>query len=171
MAGLEERFEIFSAFRLGMIDFFSNDLADDGMRHRKSSVSHRIALRLRPYFPMQYTIDIDTDGTDILIWKDEEIPLAVFWSDDYLTEKERKRAIEYHRERKPGLTLAFSLLRDRSWILVYRFENDYVEYLHIDKESFSEDVLKRLLLPEKAKDDKQLMLSLRTERKRHSEEK
>ena len=61
MAGLEERFEIFTAFRLGMAEFFSNDLSDDGKRHRKSAISHRIALLIRPYFPLQYTIDIDTD--------------------------------------------------------------------------------------------------------------
>ena len=90
MADLEERFEIFSAFRLGMIEFFSNDLADDGMKHRKGGISHRIALRLRPYFPMLYTIDIDTDGADVLVWKEDEIPLAIFWSDGYLTEKEKK---------------------------------------------------------------------------------
>ena len=166
MADLEERFEIFSAFRLGMIEFFSNDLAEDGMRHRKSSISHRIALRLRPFFPMQYTIDIDTDGADILVWKDDEIPLAIFWSEEYLTEKEKKKAIEYHREKSPGLTLAFSLLHDRSWILIYRFGDDYVEYLHIDKYTFDENVIKRLIIPEKAKDDGQLMLSLRPERKR-----
>ena len=169
MADLEERFEIFSAFRLGMIEFFSNDLADDGMKHRKGAISHRIALRLRPYFPLQYTIDIDTDGADVLIWKDEEIPLAIFWSDDYLTEKEKKKAIEYHRRKNPGLTLAFSLLHDRSWILVYRFGDDFVEYLHIDKETFEETVIKRLLIPEKAKDDGQLMLQLKPEKKRKEE--
>ena len=81
-------------------------------------------------------------------------------------EKEKKKAIEYHREKSPGLTLAFSLLHDRSWILIYRFGDDYVEYLHIDKYTFDENVIKRLIIPEKAKDDGQLMLSLRPERKR-----
>ena len=169
MAGLEERFEIFTAFRLGMAEFFSNDLSDDGKRHRKSSISHRIALRLRPYFPLQYTIDIDTDGADVLIWKEDEIPLAIFWSEGYLTEKEKKKAIEYHREKAPGLTLAFSLLHDKSWILIYRFDDNYVEYLHIDKETFDETVLKRLPIPEKSKDDGQLMLQLRPEKKRKEE--
>ena len=116
--------------------------------------------------PMQYTIDIDTDGADILVWKDDEIPLAIFWSEGYLTEKEKKKAIEYHREKSPGLTLAFSLLHDRSWILIYRFGDSYVEYLHIDKYTFDENVIKRLIIPEKAKDDGQLMLSLKPERKR-----
>ena len=169
MAGLEERFEIFTAFRLGMAEFFSNDLSDDGKRHRKSAISHRIALRLRPYFPLQYTIDIDTDGADVLIWKEDEIPLAIFWSEGYLTEKEKKKAIEYHREKAPGPTLAFSLLHDKSWILIYRFDDNYVEYLHIDKETFDETVLKRLPIPEKSKDDGQLMLQLRPEKKRKEE--
>ena len=169
MAGLEERFEIFTAFRLGMAEFFSNDLSDDGKRHRKSAISHRIALRLRPYFPLQYTIDIDTDGADVLIWKEDEISLAIFWSEGYLTEKEKKKAIEYHREKAPGLTLAFSLLHDKSWILIYRFDDNYVEYLHIDKETFDETVLKRLPIPEKSKDDGQLMLQLRPEKKRKEE--
>ena len=169
MAGLEERFEIFTAFRLGMAEFFSNDLSEDGKRHRKSAISHRIALRLRPYFPLQYTIDIDTDGADVLIWKEDEIPLAIFWSEGYLTEKEKKKAIEYHREKAPGLTLAFSLLHDNSWILIYRFDDNYVEYLHIDKETFNETVLTRLPIPEKSKDDGQLMLQLRPEKKRKEE--
>ena len=159
----EERIDIFEGFRKGMNAFLSSEQIPEGLRRRKSSIAHRIASCLAMQFP-GYHVDIDTDGADILVWNGEEILMALFWGEMYLTGKERSRAMEFHRTRQPGLTLGFTLLPDRAWLLVYRFETDYVEYLHIDKESFSDEVLKQCFIDDA--DEGQLKLSLRKKRMR-----
>ena len=159
----EEKIDIFEGFRKGMDEFLSSRQLPEGMKKRRSSIAHRIASALAPQFPGYY-VDIDTDGADIIIWNDEEILLALFWGEMYLNSKERSKAMDFHRTRQPGLTLGFTLLPDRAWILVYRFETDYVEYLHIDKESFSDEVLKQCFIDDA--DDGQLKLSLRKKKLR-----
>ncbi len=156
----KEKISIFTAFRNGMSDFFEK--GEPEMRHRKSSVSHRIASALERYFP-DYSVDIDTDGTDVLVHQGERCILRIFWSSMYLSEKDKRKAIEHHRK-GALLTLAFALLPEKDWILVYRFEDDMIEYIHIDKASFKEEVLKRCPIDERA-DEGQLMLSLAKRRK------
>ena len=140
MADLE-RIQVYSAFREAMLDYFSSSRDDE--KRRKSTISHRIATKMMKYFPEEYSVDIDLDGLDILIHSGKKPLLAVSWSNTYLTEKEKEEARHYHMENSPRLTLAFSLLDDKDYILVYRFEKDYLEYLHIDKNTFSEKLLKR----------------------------
>ena len=57
------------------------------------------------------------------------------------------------------------MLEDKDYILVYRFEKEYLEYLHINKEDFSENLLKRCLIEDK-KDSDQLLLDIRKKRTR-----
>lgn len=126
-----------------MLEYFSRY----GEEHRrKSTASHRIALILSKHFPSTCTIDIDFDDADILVKDGEDIPLAVFWSTTYLTGSEKDKAQLFHQNQKPTLTLAFSMLEEKDYILVYRFESNYLEYLHIDKKDFSENLLKRCLI-------------------------
>ena len=84
--------------------------------------------------------------------------LALFWSSTYLTEKERSKALGFHRQYSPSLTLAFSMLEEKDYLLIYRFESDYVDYLHIDKTDFSEMLLKRCMIGRS--EDGQLMLDV-----------
>ena len=153
MSGALEKIEIFSAFRKAMLDYFST-YGEEEKHRRKSTVSHRIAK-----------IDIDINSTDILVEEDGSVLLAVFWSSTYLTQSEKDKAQHFHTEKKPVLTLAFSMLEDKDYILVYRFEKEYLEYLHINKEDFSENLLKRCLIEDK-KDSDQLLLDIRKKRTR-----
>ena len=160
----EERIDIFDGFRKGMHYFLTAYQLPEGLRHKKAAIAHRLALCLSAEFP-DYFVDIDTDGADILVWDGgSNIKLALFWSEQYLTEKERNKALEFHRRKHPVLTLGFTILPERSWLLVYRFENEYVEYLHIDKESFTDEVLRQRFFEDK--DEGQLKLSLRKKRVR-----
>lgn len=145
MARTIEKIECFSYFRKSMLDYFASFKEDD-KRRKKSTVSHRIALSIQKNFP-SFLVDIDYDKTDILVHTEggEDI-LAIFWSNTYLTAVEKERAQNYHIAHSPRLTLAFSLLEEKDYILVYRFEDNYLEYLHINKEDFSEDLLKKCLI-------------------------
>ena len=158
-----EKIEVFSSFRSAMLEYFSKYGKD---QHRKKSTeSHRIATILSRFFPSLYEIDIDLDGSDILVRNGENIPLSVFWSSTYLTKAEKERAQKFHTENNPTLTLAFSMLEEKDYILVYRFESEYLEYLHINKEDFSENLLKRCLIGKEDKED-QLMLDIKKSRRK-----
>ncbi len=151
MARTIEKIECFDSFRRSMLDYFASFREED-KRRKKSTISHRIALSIMKNFPL-YSVDIDYDTTDILIHgKNGRDILAIFWSNTYLTSAEKEKAQNYHLEHKPMLTLAFSLLEDRDYILIYRFEDDYLEYLHIDKVDFSEHLLKKCLIGEEEKE-------------------
>ena len=158
----EERIDIFEGFRKGMHYFLTSYQLPSGIKHRKTAIAHRLALCLSAEFP-SYFVDIDTNGADIIVWDGlDDIKLALFWSEQYMTEKEKTKALEFHKAKEPGLTLGFTMLPDRPWLLVYRCESEYVEYLHIDKESFSDEVLRQKFLEDK--DEGQLKLSLRKKR-------
>ena len=105
------------------------------------------------FFPQSYSIDIDIQGTDILVKNGETIPLSVFWSSTYLTKAEKDKAQKFHTDKKPTLTLAFSMLEEKDYILVYRFEKEYLEYLHINKTDFSERLLKRCIIGKEDEED------------------
>lgn len=137
------RIDVFDNFRKSMLNYFSIYKEIDGEKKRKSTTSHRIALELMKQFPNSCQIEIDYMSADIVVKRGEDIVLILLWSNDYLTEKEKEKARRLHLEKTPLLTLAFSLLEEKNYLLVYRFEREYLEYLHIDKSDFSERVLKR----------------------------
>lgn len=146
-----ERIMLFSAFRDAMLEYFSLK-TNPKEKKKKSTSSHRIALILSRLLP-SFRVDIDLDGTDILIYDEKHIALAIIWSNTYLTEKERERASVFHKENNPDLTLAFSLLEDKDYLLIYRFEKNYLEYLHIDKIDFTEHLLKRKIYSQESSDE------------------
>ena len=57
------------------------------------------------------------------------------------------------------------MLEDKDYILVYRFEKEYLEYLHINKTDFSEMLLKRCIIGKEDQED-QLMLDIKKIKKR-----
>lgn len=162
----EKQIELFDDFRRGMLSYFSayDSLLEE--KKKKSTTSHRIALELSKEINGT-DADLDLDGVDILIHTKDRPVLALFWSSTYLTEKEKEKARLYHISREPDLTLAFSLLEDKDYILVYRFEKDYLEYLHINKADFSEYLLKRCLIENSnAENEGQLLLDIKKKRKK-----
>ncbi len=166
MREAEERFEIFTAFRSGMGKFFSLSDLPSHMKHRHSTISHRIADSMRPFFPEEMEIDVDADGADVLVWNSGGYALALFWSSSYLSADGRRKAIAFHEKHSPALTLAFSLFPEREQMLVYRIEKGFIEYLHIEKDTFEEKVLRRCTIDEGKKDGGQLLLPIRRKRGR-----
>lgn len=160
-----EKIECFSSFRQSMLDYFASSPIDD-RRRKKSTFSHRIALCIEKNFP-SFLVDIDYDKTDILVHTKEgnEI-LAIFWSNTYLTTEEKNKAQNYHLSHKPRLTLAFSLLEEKDYILIYRFEDNYLEYLHINKIDFSEELLKKCLIKDEKKKEEPSLFSKKTKKKK-----
>ena len=155
----EDKIEAFEGFRRGMYSFITLFQFEEGIKHKKSSIAHRIANCISVEFP-SYRVDIETLGADIIVWDgNDDIRLAIFWSEQYLSEKEKTKAFDFQKTMKPGLTLGLTILPDKSWILVYRFESNHVEYLHIDKENFSDDVVRQKFFNNE--DTRQLKLSLR----------
>ncbi len=143
-----------------MLDYFALYSTEEKKCH-KSTISHRIAIALAKYFP-SFLVDIDYNKADILVHKNGERDiLAIFWSNTYLTAEEKERAQNYHLKNKPNLTLAFSLLEEKGYILIYRFEDNYLEYLHINKDGFSERLLKKCII----KDEKEPSLFSSKKRK------
>ncbi|MBQ0070330.1 MAG: hypothetical protein KBS81_00495 [Spirochaetales bacterium] len=165
MARTIEKIQIFDAFRATMLDYFFR-YGEKLERGRKATVSHRIAMLMQKHVPLDAEIDIDIDGTDILLTRDGIEELAIFWSSTYMTEREKEKAQKYHTEKSPHLTLAFSLLEDKDYLLVYRFEEDYLEYLHINRKDFSEKLLKRCMIKDQTRGQEQLLLDIKTKRKR-----
>lgn len=158
--------DIFESFRKGMEAFFMLPEIPRPLHPKRSTVSARLVMSLRPFFQRQVAVDADLMGADILIWDDNGPLLALFWSSSYLAKERKMKAIAFHEAGKAPLTLAFSLFPDKERFLVYRIENGFIEYLHIDKNTFSEDVLRRCTIDEGKRDRDQLLLPLRQPRKR-----
>ncbi len=154
-----ERIEHFALFVKGLKAYYS--LFFDERKVKKTTASHRLALSLMKEFPPSYKIDIDYKGTDILICDDNSRPLiACLWSKDYLTEKDKDKAKKLHSTLQPILTLAFSMFGEKDYILLYRFEKDFLEYIHINKEDFTETVIRRQTFEGASKEENQLLFSL-----------
>ena len=152
------RIDVFDNFRKAMLNYFS-DYNNKEEKRKKSTISHRIALELSRQFPSTCQIDIDYMNADIIVRNNDDIILILLWSNEYLTQKDKNKARQLHIENAPLLTLAFSLLEEKSYLLIYRFEKEFLEYLHIDKSDFSERILKRSEVRGKKEKD-QLLLGL-----------
>lgn len=163
MSDLTEKSSIYSAFINGIRSYLETE--DDAEKQSKAAATHRIALSLRPYFPPAFSIDIDTDGADILIHKEGEAPLAVFWSKRYLTGKQRKKAEAFSKKNKAVLTLAFTPLPGNDFFLLYRFSEELIDYIHVDKKTGAETTIKQSPVADR-KSGKQLHLKLRSPRRK-----
>ncbi len=158
--------ELFSSFKSAMLEYFNKYSNEKNEKKKKSTISHRLALLLEKNILAATDVDIDIDGFEIVVKEKEKILLAILWSNSYLTEKEKEKAKKLHSLFSPRLTLAFSLLSDKDYILVYRFENDYLDYLHINKSDFSQNILKRCLVSDSNDDSEQLVLFPKRKRKK-----
>lgn len=112
-------------------------------------------------------------GSELLVWdRKGRIALSLFISKDYISQSQKERVIAFHREHRPALSLALSLLEGKDYILIYRFDNDYVDYLHIFPElDFEEKVLKRCLIDEDGPGEEDpVLFRIRRKRGRKAEE-
>ena len=161
-----ELLDIYQSFRKGMEAFFQLPALPRTLKPKRASISARLATSLRPYFPSNVNIDTDLLGTDILVWDENGLILALFWSSSYLAKKRKLSAISFHEREKTPLTLACSLFPEKNHFLVYRIENGFIDYLHVDKNTFSEDVLRRCTIDEGRRNPDQLLLPLKVRRKK-----
>ncbi|MBO8435766.1 MAG: hypothetical protein IAA97_02145 [Spirochaetes bacterium] len=160
MSEKEVILDTFASFKSGMQQYLARPEIPKELKPRHESTSTRIAACLRPFFPPAVNIDTGLMGADIVIWKGDQIILALFWSSSYLGKERRLKAIAFHEKRKPLLTLAFSIFPKQDTLLVCRIENGFIDYLHIKKDTFMEEVLRRCTIEEGKKDDGQLLLPL-----------
>ena len=161
MKGHGRILDLFDSFRCGMQSYFMLPEVPHSLKAGRGCTSGRITRSLAPFFPGCST-DSDALGADILVWNEEGAQLALFWSSSYCSKEKRLRAIAFHEKEAPPLTLAVSLFPGKDHFLVYRIEKGYIDYLHIDKSTLSEDILRRCTIDEgKIGDDGQLRLSLR----------
>lgn len=158
---------LFSAFRKALQSFWMEDAMLLERRKKRAAISHRIAHYLEGEPFEGYMVDlfyqVKLKGRDvfpeiILHNRKDDIAMAIFWEEGYLTEEEQAEVRRFHEEAKPFLTLAFAFLPEKNYFLVYRFEEEYVEYLHISKGDFSEEVLKRCNLASPVWDNNEELL-------------
>jgi len=91
---------------------------------------------------------------DILVHdRKGKVEMAIYLSDDYLEKKTRENAKAFSSSHV-CLTVALSILPEKDYFLIYRFTKEYTDYLHYDRETFTEEVIKR----SEAKDDESMML-------------
>ena len=177
MSERERGIQLFDAFKTALVRLCKDDYVLFSTQRKKSPVTHRIAMYIEaalgggPDFICDTLFHVQGEQKrgytpDILVHdRLGHIHMALFWQDGYLNAAQREEARDFHKEKK-CLTLAFSLLPDKDYFLIYRFAGSYTDYLHLSREDFSEVVLKRCGEDEDLLSADQLMLDLPRSRKR-----
>ena len=169
---------LFDAFSASLKRLCADDYLLFSTQKKKGPITHRIAMYLEQELAnpamlcdTQFQIRSEKEcfTPDIVVHnRMGEEYMALFWQDGYLSAHERENARDFHKEKR-CFTLAFSLLPDKDYFLIYRFAGSYTDYLHLSREDFSEDVLKRCSNDEDIFDDQMtLSLTRRRTRKRPS---
>lgn len=166
----EENIDTYSSFKKALKLLFKYDRKLFLKKTKKETLASRMAIYLTTFFGKEWFVDVAVDGADLLVWdRNENIALALFLSKDYISALGKEKARNFHETRNSALTLAFSLLSEKDYILIYRFETEFVDYMHLFFDAgFEEKVLKRCLI----KDDKDEALLFKVrKRKEKTEEK
>ncbi len=148
-----DNIKLFSAFKKALLTLAQKDRSLLENRKKRASISHRLALYLEQLVPYVKFVDlyyeVKLKGKDIypdILLHDrfENIQLGIFWQEGYLSKAEQEEVKRFHEETKAGLTLAFSILPDKPYFLIYRVEDNLVQYLHINKENGYAEYLKQV---------------------------
>lgn len=166
-----ESIEMFENFKRSLALLIEKDKELFSMNIRKETISARLALHLEKVVSPDLFVDVSVNGADILVWdRKDDIELALFLSRDYLSEKAKEKARTFHIATRPLLTLAFSLFEEKDYILVYRFEKLFLDYIHINPSFGYEDrLLKRILIDDEKKEEAELFKIKRRRRKKEEE--
>lgn len=169
---------LFDAFSASLKRLCADDYLLFSTQKKKGPITHRIAMYLEQELAnpamlcdTQFQIRSEKEcfTPDIVVHnRMGEEYMALFWQDGYLSAHERENARDFHKEKR-CFTLAFSLLPDKDYFLIYRFAENYTDYLHISREDFSEEVLKRCSSDEDIISD-QLLFKLEKKRQRKKKE-
>ena len=137
MSDRELEIVLFDAFCEALRRLCHDDYRLFSSQKRKGPITHRIAMYIeaildRPSMicDTQFQIRGDrcTYTPDIVVHDRQggEV-MALYWQDGYLSAQEKAEARDFHREKK-CLTLAFSLLPEKDYFLIYRFAGSYTDY-------------------------------------------
>ena len=149
----EENIDTFGYFKGALKRLFKYDEELLEMKYRKETVINRISLYMSESLEEGNNVDTSILGADLVIWdRKGNIDFALFLSKDYLSEEGKRKTRAFHLAYKPNLTLAFSILKEKDYVLIYRCEKDYVDYIHYYLDSFEDKMLKRVLLDEDSKE-------------------
>lgn len=160
-----ENIKLFTSFKQALLMLVENDHALLDNRKKRASISHRIALYLERLVPYVKYIDLSYEvkikGKDIypdVMFHDRlgNIQLGLFWEEGYLSKADQEEIKRFHEETKAGLTLAFSILPERSYFLIYLVEDNLIQYFHLDKESGHDEYLKQVEEEDVIKEEPQL---------------
>lgn len=174
MASREDEILFFDAFCQALKRLCSKDYLLFSTQKKKAPITHRIAMYLETILASdsyicdtQFVVKTEARAfTPDIVVHDRmgHEYMALYWQDGYLSAREKEDARDFHSQ-TGCFTLAFSLLPERDYFLIYRFAATYTDYLHISREDFSEQVLKRCSTDEDIFDD-QLTLKLTRRRKK-----
>ncbi len=174
----ETEIQLFDAFAQALKKLCKDDYLLFSTQRKKSPITHRIAMYLEAELnnssmicDTQFVLkgESRTYIPDIIVHNrmgNEE--MALYWQDGYLSARDKEEARDFHKEKK-CFTLAFSLLPEKEYFLIYRFAENYTDYLHISREDFSEEVLRRCSVDEDIFAD-QLMLTLPKKKRKAKKE-
>lgn len=153
-----ENIDTFTLFKKALRDLVESDSFLFARKAKREAFSCRMAQHLNKYFGSEWYIDAAIEGSDIIIWdRQGNIPLSLFIAKDYVNSVQKDRARLFHLQHNPALTLALSLLEGKDYMLIYRFEKEYIDYMHVyPDQDYQDTVLKRCLI--KDDDDKNPVL-------------
>lgn len=147
-----ENIKLFAAFKNSILKLWKEDIQLFANKKKKTSISHRLSLYLERELPYIRYVDLlyEIKTNDIEIYPDiilhnriGDINLAIFWQDEYLSKKEQNEIKKLKESTKENLVLAFAVLPDKPYFLIYQFETDTINYLHLDKENGNMEYLKQ----------------------------
>lgn len=164
-----EGIEVFKLFRSSLKKVFEEDWSLFSTEHyRKEAVSSRLAMALESEIEEPWLkADISVKGSDIILWdRNKEVLLGLFWAKDYIGRETKEKARAFHIENNPVLTLAFSIIPSRPYLLVYRFEKLFLDYIHVSYDEEEGELLKRVLLEDDEAVENSLFSRERKSRKR-----
>lgn len=153
---------LFDSFRSAIESTFKNYPYLFDVKKAKTAFAHRLASEFDKITANQYLVDINlplvvgaSSIPEIIIRERNFSPvMAIFIEEDYLSNLKKEEASKLHEE-TGAFTIALSLLREKDYLLVYRFASTFTDYLHLSKHDYSESLLKRM---EDAGPDEQLLL-------------
>lgn len=144
--------QLFDCFCQALNRLCRDDFLLFSTQRNKGPITHRIAMYLEQELndrALLCDVQFQIRGEDRIYTPDIVVhnrmgneEMALYWQDAYLNARDKEEARDFHREKR-CFTLAFSLLPDKDYFLIYRFAESYTDYLHLSRETFEEEVLRR----------------------------
>jgi hypothetical protein len=184
--------KILESERYGMIRLFEacisalallvqRDAVLFGWRRSRVAMCHRLAHYLEhAIFPTGsndgFVFDLSAPvglskgsvTSDILLHnrnlEDPVRPMAIMCRDDYLSEQELRMLYDLKTESGCTLALAIAFLPQKSYLLIYRADDEWIDYYHFDRDDHHCHLLRRRDMENLADNGQQLKLGIKVPR-------